>query len=70
MKQFELNFDWVDFGDHDQPLFDATFARLRLIADNESKIHVLDKKAKSVRDYVIVPLYPLASGSSPTGGFC
>ena len=60
MSDLSITFDWTDFGSHDNPLIDGTFANLRIRCGQTAVIQVLDRKAQTIRDFITVPLYPIA----------
>ena len=60
MPGLRFEFDWVDPEGISGPELSATWAALRIRADDSVVTRVLDTRAKTVRDFVYVPLYPLA----------
>ena len=60
MPRLSFDFDWVDPEGISGPELSATWASLRIRADDSVVTRVLDTRAKTVRDFVYVPLYPLA----------
>jgi hypothetical protein len=60
MSAFQFQYTWKDFGSSDSPEIDATFADLKLVVDEQVVTRVLDKRARTTRDAISVPLYPLA----------
>ena len=60
MPGLRFEFDWVDPEGISGPELSATWAALRIWADDSVVTRVLDTRAKTVRDFVYVPLYPLA----------
>lgn len=52
--------DWVGSEGINGPELAATWASLEIRAGDSIVTHVLDTRAKTVRDFVYVPLYPLA----------
>lgn len=60
MAKLRFDFDWVEAERVQGPDLSATWASLKIIAGDSAVTHLLDYKAKSVRDFVYVPLYPLA----------
>lgn len=60
MPQLSFETDWVDAEGINGPELSATWASLRIRAGDATITRVLDTRAKTVRDFVYVPLYPLA----------
>lgn len=60
MPQLSFETDWVDAEGVNGPELSATWASLRIRAGDATITRVLDTRAKTVRDFVYVPLYPLA----------
>ena len=60
MPALDFEIDWVDAEGIRGPELSATWAALRIRADESIITRVLDVRAKTVRDFVYVPLYPLA----------
>ena len=60
MPKLDFEFDWVDAQGGNGPELAATWASLRILAGDTVVTRVLDARAKTVRDFVHVPLYPLA----------
>ena len=60
MQGLRFEFDWVDPEGINGPELSATWAALQIRADDSIITRVLDTRAKTVRDFVHVPLYPLA----------
>ena len=60
MTKLSFDFDWVDAEGINGPELSATWASLRIFADNSVVTRVLDARAQTVREFVYVPLYPLA----------
>ena len=60
MPQLSFETDWVDAEGINGPELSATWASLRIQAGDATITRVLDTRAKTVRDFVYVPLYPLA----------
>ena len=61
MPKLHFEFDWVDAEGVRGPELSATWASLRIAAGDSVITRVLDSRAKTVvRDFVYVPLYPLA----------
>ena len=58
MLRFE--FDWVDAQGVSGPELSATWASLRIHVGDSAVTRVLDSRAMTVREFVYVPLYPLA----------
>ena len=69
MPQFEFKIDWVDAEGVRGPELCATWASLHITAGDSVVTRVLDTRASTVRDFVYVPIYPLAEWLAPTGGF-
>ena len=60
MTDLSFEFDWVDSDGIRGPELSATWASLKVTARDSVITRIQDERAKSVRDYVFVPLYPLA----------
>ena len=60
MPKLSFEIDWVDAEGVNGPELSATWASLRIHADDSVITRVLDTRAKTVRDFVYVPLFPLA----------
>lgn len=60
MPNLAYNFDWMDAPGVRGPELAATWAQLSVRADEKRITRVLDERAQTIRDYVYVPLYPLA----------
>ena len=60
MQKLRFETDWVDAERIRGPELSATWASLRIHAGDSVITRVLDARAKTVRDFVYVPLYPLA----------
>ena len=56
----QIEFDWEDPQAAKGPELRATWARLRILINNVPVTQVLDSSARSVRDGIYIPLYPLA----------
>ena len=60
MPELSFDIDWVDAEGINGPELSATWASLRIRVGDSIVTRVLDGRAKTVRDFVYVPLYPLA----------
>ena len=60
MPELSFEFDWVDAEGIRGPELSATWAFLRIAVGESVITRILDDRAKTVRDRVYVPLYPLA----------
>ena len=60
MPELSFDIDWVDAEGINGPELSATWASLRIRAGDSIVTRVLDGRVKTVRDFVYVPLYPLA----------
>ena len=60
MSRLSFEIDWVDAEGVNGPELSATWASLRILAGESVVTRVLDTRAKTVREFVYVPLYPLA----------
>ncbi len=60
MAEIGFDFDWVDPEGVNGPELSATWASLGIRVGDSVVTRVLDNRAKTVRDFVYVPLYPLA----------
>lgn len=60
MPTFSFRFDWLEAERVRGPELSATWAALQIIAGDQPLTRVLDGRAKTVRDHIYVPLYPLA----------
>jgi hypothetical protein len=56
----QIEFDWEDPQAVKGPELHATWARLRILINDVPITQVLDANARSVRDGIYIPLYPLA----------
>lgn len=55
-----FDFEWLEGSGVRGPELAATWATLEVKAGDSTVTRVLDRRAKTVRDFVVVPLYPLA----------
>lgn len=60
MSEFLIHFDWEDPGAARAEELRATWARLELSIDGAVITSVIDRSVRSWREYVVLPLYPLA----------
>lgn len=60
MSTLELHFDWEDPGGAQGAELRATWARLEILVDGTAITRVIDHRVRSWRDYVVLPIYPLA----------
>ncbi|MEI6389003.1 MAG: hypothetical protein WCQ50_20530 [Spirochaetota bacterium] len=60
MTSFALDHEWVEMTSGSEPVLDSTFAYLEIIVNDRSTLAILDKRGKTVRSRVLVPLFPLA----------
>ena len=60
MPELSFDFYWVDSERIRGPELSATWASLRITVGDAVITRILDERAKTVRDRVYVPLYPLA----------
>ncbi len=60
MPQLSIEIDWVDAEGIRGPELSATWASLQIKAADSVVTRVLDTRARTVRDFVYVPIYPLA----------
>ena len=60
MPELRFEFDWIDADGVRGPELYATWASLKIVAGDTVVTRILDDRAKTVRDFVYVPLYPLA----------
>ena len=60
MTRLSFEIDWVDAEGINGPELSATWASLRILAGDSVVTRVLDARAQTVRDFVYVPIYPLA----------
>lgn len=60
MPRLSFDFDWVDPKGVRGPELSATWASLQIRAGDSVITRILDNRAKTVRDFIYVPLYPLA----------
>ena len=60
MSKLSFEIDWVGAEGVNGPELSATWSSLRIHAGDSVITRVLDERAKTVRDFVYVPLYPLA----------
>ena len=60
MPRLSFDFDWVDPEGVRGPELAATWASLQIRAGDSVITRILDNRAKTVRNFIYVPLYPLA----------
>ena len=60
MPRLSFEFDWIDPEGVGGPELAATYASLQIRAGDSVITRILDNRAKTVRDFIYVPLYPLA----------
>ena len=60
MPDIRFNFDWVDAEGVLGPELSATWASLEIVAGESVITRVFDRRVKTVRDFLHVPLYPFA----------
>ena len=60
MPKLSFKIDWVDAEGISGPELSATWASLQIQACDSVVTRVLDSRARTVRDFVYVPLYPFA----------
>ena len=60
MPELSFDFDWVDSEGVKGAELSTTWAELKITARDSVITRILDQRAKTVRDFVYVPLYPLA----------
>ena len=60
MPNLRFEFDWLDAEGVRGEELSATWASLKILVGDSPATRVLDARAKTVRDFVHVPLYPLA----------
>jgi hypothetical protein len=60
VKELRIDYGWQAFKGRDEPAINATFANLRISAGDRVVTRVLDRTAKTIREEITVPLYPLA----------
>lgn len=60
MSSFEIDFSWEAPGRAKGPELRATWAQFKLVADNTSITQIVDYRAKTIRESIYLPLYPLA----------
>ena len=60
MPKLGFEIDWVDAQGVSGPELCATWASLRMLVGDSAVTRVLDARAQTVREFVYVPLYPLA----------
>ena len=60
MAKLEFETDWMDAEGINGPELSATWASLKIRAGESILTRVLDTRARTVRDFVYVPLYPFA----------
>ena len=60
MPKLRFEIDWVDAQGVSGPELCATWASLRMLVGDSAVTRVLDARAQTVREFVYVPLYPLA----------
>ena len=60
MPEVSFDFDWVDSEGVKGAELSTTWASLKIAVGDSVVTRIEDKRAKTVRDFVYVPLYPLA----------
>jgi hypothetical protein len=60
VKRLRIDYDWQGFKGRDAPEINATFASLRISFGDRVVTRVFDRTAKTIREQIAVPLYPLA----------
>ena len=60
MPKLSFKIDWVDAEGISGPELSATWASLQIQASDSVVTRVLDGRARTVRDFIYVPLYPFA----------
>jgi len=60
MNDLKFSYDWVEPDDVSGVELAATWANLKISIDDTPITRVLDKKVKSIRDSIYIPLYPFA----------
>ena len=60
MPEISFDFNWVDSEGMRGPELSATWASLTIQVGNSVITRIQDERAKTLRDFVFVPLYPLA----------
>ena len=60
MSELNFEFDWVDSEGIRGAELSTTWASLKIAVGDSVVTRIEDKRAKTVRDFVYVPLYPLA----------
>jgi len=60
MNSFRITYNWLDFSnDADHRWLQPTFAQLTIAVGEKMLTRLLDKRARTTRDFAIIPLYPL-----------
>ena len=60
MAQLRIETDWIDGAGIRGPELSATWASLRILADDSVVTWIHDARAQTTREHVFVPLYPFA----------
>ena len=60
MGRLVLKPHWIEFAGTGEPALDHTFAYVDIQFDGKSILSIVDKRARSANDRLLVPLYPLA----------
>lgn len=60
MSSLQFEFDWIDVPGRAEPMVQATLARLTIHVGETIATQVFDKRARTVRDWIVTPLAPLA----------
>ena len=60
MKEVRIDYGWQAFKGRDEPAINATFANLRISVGGRVVTRILDRTAKTIREQITIPLYPLA----------
>lgn len=59
MSELQFRYDWVDYEGDDHPWIKPTFARFSVEVEGRCVTRVLDQGARTTRDAISTPLYPL-----------
>lgn len=60
VTEFRLDTEWLDGEGMNGAELSATFASLRMDVGGRSVTEIIDRRARTTRESIFVPLYPLA----------
>jgi hypothetical protein len=61
MSVFRVSYDWFDFGnDADHRWLQVTFAQVTITVGEAKVTRLLDRRARTTREFAVIPLYPFS----------